>query len=65
MKRPTKPLNTQMNLALLNAPATAVPNHKKEELALTLTELLINAARANKVALRAHGGGNEPPEAHR
>jgi hypothetical protein len=65
MKRPTKPLNTQMNLSLLQAPATAVPNHKKEELALTLMELLINAARENKVVLRANGGGDEPPEAHR
>jgi len=47
MKRPAKQLNTQMNLPLLNAPATAVPDHKQKELALTLMELLINAAREN------------------
>lgn len=50
MKRPAKQLNTQMNLPLLNAPATAVPDHKQKELALTLMELLINAARANNGA---------------
>ena len=49
MKRPAKQLNTQMNLPLLNAPATAVPDHKQKELALTLMELLINAARANNL----------------
>jgi hypothetical protein len=65
MKRSAKQLSTQMNLALLNAPATAVPNHKKEELALTLVELLINAAREDKIVLETNGGGDEPPEAHR
>lgn len=65
MKRPAKQLNTQMNLPLLNAPATAVPDHKQKELALTLMELLINAARANKLVLPANGGGDESPEAHR
>ena len=29
-------------------PATTVPNHKQKELALTLMELLINAASENK-----------------
>lgn len=64
MKRPAKPLNPQMNLPLLDAPAAAVPNHKQKELALTLMELLINAARENMV-VRAKGGDDEPPEAHR
>ena len=65
MKRPAKQLNTQMNLPLLNAPATAVPDHKRKELTLTLMELLINAARANNLMLPANGGGDESPEAHR
>lgn len=65
MKRPAKQLNTQMNLPLLNAPATAVPDHKQKELALTLMELLINAARENNIGPRANGGEDEPPEAQR
>jgi hypothetical protein len=65
MKRPAKQLNTQMNLPLLNAPATAVPDHKQKELALTLMELLINAARENNIGPRANGGKDEPPEAQR
>jgi hypothetical protein len=64
MKRPAKPLNPQMNLPLLNAPATAVPDDQQRELALALMELLINAAREN-IAQEAKGGGDEPPEAHR
>lgn len=64
MKRPTKPLNPQMNLPLLNVPATAVSDDKRKELTLTLIELLINAARENNVP-QTKGGGDEPPEAHR
>ncbi len=65
MKRPAKQLNTQMNLLLLNAPATAVPDHKEKELALTLMELLISAVHEHNLVLQANGGGDEPPEAHR
>ena len=65
MKRPAKQLNTRMNLPLLNAPPTAVPDQKQKELALTLMELLINAARATNLVLPANGGGDESPEAHR
>ena len=64
MKRPAKLLNPQMNLPLLDAPATTVPDHKQKELALTLMELLINAARENMM-LRAKGGEDDSPEAHR
>ena len=46
MKRSAKPLIPQMNLPLLDAPAT-VPGEKQEELALTLMEILIKAAREN------------------
>jgi hypothetical protein len=65
MKRPAKLLNPQMNLPLLNAPETAVPDHKQKELTLTLMELLINAARENNIVPRANGGRDESPEAHR
>jgi hypothetical protein len=65
MKRPAKQLNSQMNLPLLNAPATAVLNHKQKELALTLMELLIKAASDNNVMPRRHGGEDELHQAHR
>ena len=64
MKRSAKLLNPQMNLALLEAPAT-VPGDKQKELALTLMEILINAACENDLVLRANGGRDEPPKAHR
>ena len=65
MKRPAKQLKPQMNLPLLDAPTTAVPDHKQKELSLTLMELLINTARENKIVQQANGGGDELPEAHR
>jgi hypothetical protein len=63
MKRLAKPLVPQMNLPLLDAPAT-VPGDKQKELALTLMEILINAAHENELLPRAHGGEDEPVEAH-
>jgi len=63
MKRSAKPLIPQMNLPLLEAPAT-VPGDKQKELAQTLMEILINAARENEIAPRAQGGEDEPAEAH-
>jgi hypothetical protein len=65
MKGPAKRLNNQMNLPLLKAQATVVPDHKQNELALTLMELLISAAREKRSEPTATGGGDEPPEAHR
>ena len=65
MKRPAKQLNSQMNLPLLNAPATALLNHKQKELALTLMELLIKAASDNHIMPRRDGGEDELLEAHR
>jgi hypothetical protein len=65
MKRPAKELKPQMNLPLLDAPATAVPDHKQKELALTLMELLINAARENNIVRPVKGGGDELFQAHR
>ena len=60
MKRSAKQLKPQMNLPLLNMPATAVPNHKQKELELTLMEFLINAAIENKGEARANGERDEP-----
>jgi len=59
MKRSAKQLQPQMNLPLLNLPATTVPNHKQKELALTLMEFLINAASENNLAPRATGERDE------
>lgn len=61
MKRSAKQLKPQMNLPLLNAPATTVPNHKQKELALTLMELLINAASENNLVPLANGEKDEQP----
>jgi hypothetical protein len=65
MKRSAKQLKGQMNLPLLNAPATTVSTHKQKELALTLMELLIKAASENNLVARAKGERDEPREAHR
>jgi len=64
MKRLAKPLVPQMNLPLLEAPAT-VPGNKQKELALTLIQILINAARENEIVPRVQGGEDERVEAHR
>jgi hypothetical protein len=64
MKGSAKPLIPQMNLPLLAAPAT-IPGDKQKELALTLMEILINAARETEIVRRAQGEEDEPVEAHR
>src|SRR5437867_297762 len=58
MKQSAKRRVPQMNLPLLNPPATIVPDGKQEELTLALTELLISAAREN-AELESKGGRNE------
>ena len=63
MKRLAKPLSPQMNLPLLEGSAAA-PGDKQKELALTLMEMLINAARENELLPGARGGEDEPAEAH-
>jgi hypothetical protein len=65
MKRSAKQPDLQMNLTLLHAPATAVPEHKQKELALTLMELLINATCENNLARPTNGGEDELPQAQR
>ena len=65
MKRSAKQLKPQMNLPLVDGPATTVPNQKQTELRLTLMELLINAASENNLAPRANGEKDDPLENHR
>jgi hypothetical protein len=66
MKRPAKSSpQPQMNLPLLAVPATAVPDHKQKELALTLIEILISAVRRNEITSNPRGGRHEPTEADR
>jgi hypothetical protein len=45
MKRSAKSLYPQMNLPLLNVPATATPDEQQNELTIALMELLISAAK--------------------
>jgi hypothetical protein len=63
MKGLAKPLSSQMNLPLPEGAATTLGD-KQKELALTLIEMLINAARENELLPRARGGEDEPAEAH-
>ena len=58
MNRPVKPLHAQLNLLLVNAPKTAVPDDKQRELVLALVELLIGVAQENERQLE-DGGGDE------
>jgi hypothetical protein len=64
MKRSVKPLIPQLNLQLIEAPAT-VPGNKQKELALTLMQILIDAARENEIVPRVQGGEDERAEAQR
>jgi hypothetical protein len=64
MKRSAKPLTPQMNLPLLE-PLATVPGGKQKEVALTLMEMLINAAVDKESVGQAKGGKNEPAQAHR
>jgi hypothetical protein len=61
--RHAKSPNSQLNLLLVDAPKTVVPDDKQKELALALVKLLINAAQESNLQL-ANGGGDEL-EAHR
>ena len=45
MTRPAKPLNSQLNLLLVDAPKAVVPDDKQKELALALVELLVSERR--------------------
>jgi hypothetical protein len=47
-----------LNLLLVDAPKTVIPDAKQRELALALVELLIGAAQASNPQLE-DGGGDE------
>ena len=62
MKRSAKSLYPQMNLPLLNAPATATPGEPQNELTIALMELLINAAKEENE--QAENGEEDESETH-
>lgn len=67
MKRSAKSLYPQMNLPLLNVPATATGDDQSNELTIALMELLINAAEeenAYEENEQAGNGGEDESETH-
>jgi hypothetical protein len=62
MKRSAKSLYPQMNLPLLNVPATATPDEQQNELTIALMELLISAAKEENE--QAGNGGEDESETH-
>ena len=67
MKRSAKSLYLQMNLLLLNVPATATGDEQPNELTMALTELLIRAAEeenAHQENEQAGNGGENESETH-
>ena len=62
MKRSAKSLYPQMNLPLLNVPATATHDEQQNELAVALMELLLSAAEEeneHEENERAGNGGED------
>jgi hypothetical protein len=49
----------QMNLTLLDLPVTSLPADQQRELALSLMELLINAATREPIEHQGNGGQDE------
>jgi hypothetical protein len=67
MKRSAKSLYPQMNLPLLNVPATATGDEQPNELTIALMELLISAAEeenAYEENEQAGNGGEDESETH-
>jgi hypothetical protein len=67
MKRSAKSLRPQMNLLLLNVPATATGDEQPNELTMALMELLIRAAEeenAYEGNQQAGNGGEDESETH-
>jgi|GraSoiStandDraft_12_1057312.scaffolds.fasta_scaffold1941860_1 hypothetical protein len=67
MKRSAKSLYSQMNLLLLNVPATATGDEQPNELTMALMELLIRAAEeenAYEENEQAGNGGEDESETH-
>jgi hypothetical protein len=52
-----KPLDLQLNLQLVDAPKTVIPDSKQRELSLALVELLVGTAQA--INQQESGGGDE------
>ena len=65
MKRSAKSLSPQMNLPLLNVPATASGNEQPNELTIALMEILIRAAEEENAYAenaQAKNGGEDESE---
>jgi hypothetical protein len=62
MKRSAKSLYSQMNLLLLDVPATATPDEQQNELTIAVMELLISAAEEQNEQLG--NGGEDESETH-
>jgi hypothetical protein len=60
--RHSKPLDSQLNLLLVDTPKMVIPESKQRELSLALVELLIGAAQ---VSNRQEDGGGDEREANR
>jgi hypothetical protein len=60
--RHSKPLDSQLNLLLVDTPKMVIPESKQRELSLALVELLIGAAQ---VSNRKEDGGGDEREANR
>jgi hypothetical protein len=63
MKRSAKSLYPQMNLLLLDVPATATPDEQQHELTIALMELLISVAEQEDNE-QAGNGGEDESETH-
>lgn len=59
MKRSAKSLYPQMNLPILNVPATALPDEQQNEVTIALVELLISAAEQEENEQAGNGGEDE------
>lgn len=59
MKRSAKALHPQMNLPLLDVPATAPSEKQQQELTIALMELLINVAEQEENEQAENGGEDE------
>jgi hypothetical protein len=67
MKRSAKSLSPQMNLPLLNLPATATGDEQPNELTIALMELLISAPEEeneHEENEQAGNGGEDESETH-
>ena len=59
MKQSAKSLSPQMNLPLLDVPATASPDEQQHQLIIALVELLISVAEQEENQQTENGGEGE------